>query len=81
MVFQKKFKWCLNLMDVSRKFQGYFKEVLRLLTENFKGVSMKFKGVSRRFQKCFKEVSGKSQGCLMKGPRVLEKDGRIFQVV
>ena len=33
-----------SLEGVSSKFQGCFKEVLRVFTESFKGVSRKFKG-------------------------------------
>ena len=52
-------------MGVLLKFQGCFNEVLRLVNENFKGAS-------RKFKECFKEVSGKSQGCLRKVPRVFK---------
>ena len=53
-------------MVVSRKFQGCFKEVFRVLTESFKGVSRKCKG-------CFKYDSGILQGCF-------EKVSRVFKV-
>ena len=47
------------MFEVLRKFQGCFKEVSRVLTESFMGVSRKFKGyvkkISRVFQKSFKE--------------------------
>ena len=49
------FQGCLKDIS-SRKFQGGFKEVLSLCTENFKGVSRHLKGVSRKFQGCFKKV-------------------------
>ena len=55
----KLFKGCL-------KCKGCVKEVLRVFTESFKGVSRKFrvfqggfKRVSRKFQECFKEVKEK----------------------
>ena len=57
------------VFEVYRKFPICFKEVSRVLTESFKGVSRKYKGVSRKykgvsrkFQECFKKVSGKFQG-------------------
>ena len=46
----RKFKGCL-------KFEGCFKEVLRIFTEKFKEVPMKFKG-------CFKNVLRKIEGHL-----------------
>ena len=42
---------------MSRKFQGCFKEDLRVFTENFKGFQGSLKGVSRKLQECFKKVS------------------------
>ena len=57
----KVFKECSyqwESIGVSRVFvPGCCKEVLRVLTKNFKGVSRKFKG-------CFKEVSTVFQGKL-----------------
>ena len=41
-------------------------EVLRLFTENFKGVS-------RKFQECLKEVSGKCQGYFKKLLKVFQQ--------
>ena len=55
----RKFKGYLKLKVCSWKFQGCFKEVLRV----FQG---SFKRVSRKFQECFKEVSGKFQKCFRK---------------
>ena len=46
----KSFNGVSRLFKGCLKFQGSFKEVLRVFTESFKGVSRKFKG-------CFKEVS------------------------
>ena len=43
------------MFEVFRKFQGCFKEVLRVFTESFKGVSSKFK-------ECFKDISRLVQG-------------------
>ena len=55
------------LFEVSRVF-GSFKDVSRVLTESFKGVSGKFKGyfkeVSRVFQDSFKSVSWRFKGNL-----------------
>ena len=49
------------MFEVKRKFQGCFKEVLRVFTESFKGVSRKFQGcyseVSRVFRESLKDVS------------------------
>ena len=58
----RKFKGCL-------KFQGCFKEVLRVFTGNFKGVQGSFRSVSRKFQECFfqecfKEISRVFQDCI-----------------
>ena len=47
------------MFEVSWVSQGREKEVLRVFTVSFKGVSRKFKG-------CFKEVLGKFQGCFKK---------------
>ena len=62
----RKLKGCL-------KFQGCFKEDLRLFTESLKGISKKFrwcfKDVLRMFQRSFREI----QGCF-------EKVSRVFQV-
>ena len=55
-----------------KKFQECVKEVLILLTENFKGVSRRFKGCfeevsrvfqARKFQGNLKGFSRKIQGC------------------
>ena len=43
------FQSMLQVIFVSRKFQGCFKEVSRVFQESFKGVSRKFQG-------CFKKV-------------------------
>ena len=61
-------------MEVSRKFQesfrniiGCFKDVsngvLRKLQGSFQEVSRKFQGRSRKFQASFKQVSSKVQEC------------------
>jgi len=50
-------------LDVSRKFQGSFKNVSR----EFQG---RFKKVSRVFQERFKGVLRKFQGCFKKDSRV-----------
>ena len=73
MVFQE------SLKGVSRKFQGCFKEVLRVLTESevkrcFKGVSRKFQGGSKNFLGCFKKVSRIFQE--FQGP--FKKISRVF---
>ena len=47
------------------KFQGCFKQVLRVFTKSLKSVSIKL-------QECFKEVSGKFQGCFKKVSRVFQ---------
>ena len=66
----KVFKECSyqwESIGVSRVFvPGCCKEVLRVLTKNFKGVSRKFKG-------CFKEVSTVFQGSFWEISRVLQK--------
>ena len=54
-------------IGVSRVFvPGCWKEVLRVLTKNFKGVSRKFKG-------CFKEVSTVFQGSFWEISRVFQE--------
>ena len=49
------------MFEVLRKFQGCFEEVLRVITESFKGVSRKFKGcfkkILRVFHTSFREIS------------------------
>ena len=52
------------MFEVSMKFQGCFKQVLRVFT-------ISFKSVSRKLQVCFKEVSGKFKGCFKKVSRGL----------
>ena len=42
-MFQESLNGVLSLKGVSRKFQGCFKEVLRVCKESFKGVLRKFK--------------------------------------
>ena len=58
--------WSLEVVFVSRKFQGCFKEVSRVFQVSFKEVLRmfreSFKGVLRKFQGCFKEVSRVFQG-------------------
>ena len=63
------------LKGVSRKSLGYFKEVLRVFTEGFKGVSRKLKGfqeVLGKFQEYFKKISRMFQGRLSVGLEVLD---------
>ena len=60
------------MFEVSRKFQEYVKDVLRVFTESFKGVPGSLKGISRKFQEFSKEVLGKVQGSFMKVPRVFK---------
>ena len=64
----RKFQGCLKLEGGSSKFQGCFKEMLRVFQGSFKGVSSKiewcsssFKGVSRVFESSLKGVLGKFQ--------------------
>ena len=47
----------MNLREVSKVFQGCFKEVSRLFQESFRVGQGSSKGVSREFQGCFKKVS------------------------
>ena len=67
-------------MGVSREFEGCFKEVLRVLTESFKGASRKWKGL---FQKSFKGVSRKIERCFNEVQLVFEESfkdvSRMFQ--
>ena len=39
------------------------------------------KGVFRKFQECFKEVSGKFQGCLINVSRLFKVRGKCIHVV
>ena len=43
-----------SFKGVSRKFQECFKEVLRVFTENFKGVSRNVNGTSTKMERHFK---------------------------
>ena len=60
----REFKGCL-------KFKGDFKEVLRVFTESFMGVSRKFQGL-------FKESSRVIQGSLMEISRVFQESLKVF---
>ena len=53
------------MFEVSKKFQGCFKQVLRVFTKSLESVSMKL-------QECFKEVSRKFQGCFKRVSRVFQ---------
>ena len=64
-LFKGYLKFKGSFKDVSRKFQGCVKEVLRVFTENVKDASRKFKG-------CFKEVSRVVQG-------IFREISRVFQ--
>ena len=60
-----KLNGCLR--EVSKVLQECFQGILRVFKEDC-GVSFKVskgssKGVSRRFQRCFKNVSRKIEGC------------------
>ena len=63
MVFQES----LRMFEVSIKFQGCFKQVLRVFKECFKEASRVFqegfRDISRVFQESFKGVSTKIEGC------------------
>ena len=52
------------------KFQGCFKEVLRVFTANIKGVSRNFEG-------CFKEGSRVVQGNVRELSRVKESSNKL----
>ena len=55
----KEVQWCfkkvVSVFEVSRVFQGCFKEVSRVFKKNFQG---SLKGVSRKLQEYLKEYSG-----------------------
>ena len=52
----RMYKGCL-------KFQGCFKEVLRVFSESFKGKFPEcFKSVSRKFQECLRKFQGYFKG-------------------
>ena len=74
-----------RVKGVSRRFQEYFKEVLMVFPESFKGVSRNIEGCSKeeqgigkkfkgKFQmrmkgSCFKGFSGKFSGCFIEVSR------------
>ena len=42
-------------------------------------VQRSLNGASSRFQECFKETSGKCQGCFKKGSSIFNRNSRVFE--
>ena len=70
--FSGLFQWCFEFWGSLREFQGYFREVLRMIQGSFRDVYMKyFKTVSSVLQS-FWCASRQFQGCV-------ESFSRVFQ--